>query len=244
MSLIGDLRILFHMLTAQTGSGSDHKDRLEAFYRGQRKAYDDFRKRLLHGRERLMQSLPLPEKGGVLLDMGGGTGSNIEALGERIHSLDQIEIVDLCESLLEIAKERIESNQWSNVSATCADATKYSPTKSPDAVTFSYSLTMIPDWFTVIDKAYEALKPGGIIGVVDFYVSRKWPDNGMKRHSAWTRGFWPAWFSYDNVFLSPEHLPYLMRKFHPILIEEWRGPVPYMPAMKAPYYLFVGRKLA
>ena len=243
MSLIGDLRILFHMLTAQAGTGTDHKERLEAFYRGQRNAYDDFRKRLLHGRERLMQMLPLPEKGGTLMDMGGGTGSNIEALGKRIQNIDHVEIVDLCESLLEIAKERIESNQWTNVRAVCADATKYTPISTPDAITFSYSLTMIPDWFTVIDKAYESLKPGGIIGVVDFYVSRKWPDQGMKKHSAWTRGFWPAWFSYDNVFLSPEHLPYLMKKFHPIMIEEWRGTVPYIPGMKAPYYLFIGRKL-
>ena len=46
MSLIGDLRILFHMLTAQAGTGADHKERLEAFYRGQRNAYDDFRKRV------------------------------------------------------------------------------------------------------------------------------------------------------------------------------------------------------
>lgn len=242
MSLIGDLKILFHMLTAKAASGSDHKDRLEAFYKGQRNAYDDFRKRLLHGRERMMRLLPLPGRGGMLIDVGGGTGSNIEALGERIVDLDHIEIVDLCESLLEVAKERIKARDWKNVLAVNADATKYQPSKPPDIVTFSYSLTMIPDWFAVIDKAYEMLKPGGLIGVVDFYVSRKWPEKGMKKHSAWTRGFWPSWFSYDNVFVSPEHLPYLMKKFHPIIIEEWRGNVPYMLGMKAPYYIFVGRK--
>jgi len=242
MSLIGDLKILFHMLTAKAGSGSDHKDRLEAFYKGQRNAYDNFRKRLLHGRERMMKLLPLPVQGGTLIDVGGGTGSNIEALGDRITELDHIEIVDLCESLLEVAKERIEARNWKNVLAVNADATNYQPAKSPDIVTFSYSLTMIPDWFAVIDKAFEMLKPGGLIGVVDFYVSRKWPEKGMKKHSAWTRGFWPAWFSYDNVFVSPEHLPYLMNKFNPVIIEEWRGNVPYMLGMKAPYYVFVGRK--
>ena len=243
MSLTGDLRILFHMLTATAGSGADHKERLEAFYRGQRHAYDDFRKRLLHGRERLMQSLPLPEMGGFLLDMGGGTGSNIEALGKRIQNLNNVEIVDLCESLLEIAKERINNNNWENVKTVCTDATKYTPEIAPDAITFSYSLTMIPDWFSVIDKAYEILKPGGIIGAVDFYVSRKWPENGMKKHSAWTRGFWPAWFSYDNVFLSPEHIPYLKKKFHTIKLEEWYGSVPYIPGTKVPYYIFVGQKI-
>jgi len=30
----------------------------------------------------------------------------------------------------------------------------------------------IPDWFLAIDNALRILKPGGIIAVVDFYVSR------------------------------------------------------------------------
>ena len=52
-----------------------------------------------------------------------------------------------------------------------------------DVVTFSYSLTMIPNWFQALERAYAALKPGGMIGVVDFYISRKWPAPGMRRHS-------------------------------------------------------------
>ena len=244
MSLIADARILFHMLTAKASVGADHQERLEAFYRGQRDAYDDFRRRLLHGRERMMQALPLPEHEGSLMDMGGGTGSNLEALGSRINSLNRVEIVDLCQSLLEVARERVKSNSWSNVTAICADAIKYQPEVAPDAITFSYSLTMIPDWYAAIDHAYKILKPGGVIGIVDFYVARKWPDKGRKKHSGFTRGFWPAWFSYDNVFLSPDHLPYLSRKFHPITVEEWRGSVPYMPGLRVPYDIFIGRKLA
>lgn len=180
MSLIADARILFHMLTAKASVGADHQERLEAFYRGQRDAYDDFRRRLLHGRERMMQALPLPEHEGSLMDMGGGTGSNLEALGSRINSLNRVEIVDLCQSLLEVARERVKSNSWSNVTAICADAIKYQPEIAPDAITFSYSLTMIPDWYAAIDHAYKILKPGGVIGIVDFYVARKWPDKGRK----------------------------------------------------------------
>ena len=51
-----------------------------------------------------------------------------------------------------------------------------------DVVTFSYSLTMIPDWFLAVDHAWRLLRPGGTIGVVDFYVSRKHPDPGWRRH--------------------------------------------------------------
>ena len=111
-----------------------------------------------------------------------------------------------------------------------------------DVVTFSYSLTMIPDWFGAIENALAMLKPGGVIGVVDFFVSRKHPPSNHKRHSWFTRTFWPTWFSFDNVFPSPDHVPFLHRHFDPIVFEEHRAKVPYMPLIRVPYYLFVGRK--
>ena len=35
---------------------------------------------------------------------------------------------------------------------------------------------MIPDWFAAVDHAWRLLRPGGTIGVVDFYVGRKHPE--------------------------------------------------------------------
>jgi S-adenosylmethionine-diacylgycerolhomoserine-N-methlytransferase len=75
---LSDLRILWAMVLART-PGASHAERLEAFYGRQAAAYDDFRRRLLHGREEMMQSLDIAE-GDTLLDLGGGTGSNLEAL--------------------------------------------------------------------------------------------------------------------------------------------------------------------
>lgn len=243
MGFRSDMRVLWHLLSAKAKTGADHQERLEAFYSGQREAYDAFRKRLLHGRERLMEMLPLPESGGRLVDMGGGTGSNLEALGDRIRTLENASVLDLCPSLLHVANERISQKGWTNVRAIHGDATQYQPEAPLDAITFSYSLTMIPNWFEAILHAWDILKPGGLIGVVDFYVPRKWPDAGRKKGSGFTRSFWPTWFSYDNVFLSPDHLPFLSKRFVPLVVEEHRGKVPYMLGMKAPYYIFIGRKL-
>jgi S-adenosylmethionine-diacylgycerolhomoserine-N-methlytransferase len=241
MGVASDLRILYHMLFAKTG-GASHGDRLEAFYRQQAGAYDDFRRRLLHGREEMMQALEIPE-GARGLDMGGGTGSNFECLGERLARFADVRLVDLSPSLLKIADERIARQGWPNVRTVLADATAYQPEGGPvDVVTFSYSLTMIPDWFAAIDHAHRILKPGGLIGVADFYAARKWPASGRRRHSAFVRGFWPAWFSYDNVFLSPDHLPYLQSRFETVKLEERMGRVPYLLGLKAPYYIFIGRK--
>jgi S-adenosylmethionine-diacylgycerolhomoserine-N-methlytransferase len=241
MGFVSDLRILYHLVFSRT-KGDSHGERLEEFYRQQAGAYDDFRKRLLHGREQLMQALDVPAEG-TLLDMGGGTGANIEFLGDKLTQFKHVTILDLTPSLLKVADERIRKNGWKNVSTVLADATTYEHGDGPlDVVTFSYSLTMIPAWFQAVDRAWHLLKPGGVLGVVDFYISRKWPAPGMKKHSAFHRFFWPTWFGYDNVFLNPDHIPYLQSRFQTIRLEEKMGSVPYMP-LRAPYYIFLGRKV-
>lgn len=240
MSLLSDIKILYHLVLSPV-KGDTHQERLDSFYSGQAEDYDDFRKRLLHGREDLCNRLPLTE-GAVWMDMGGGTGHNVEAAGDRIRALKQVYVVDLATSLLGMARKRAEARGWENFSAVEADATTFVPDEgSADLVTFSYSLTMIPDWFRAIDHAYEVLKPGGHIGVVDFYVSRKYPAPNHAQHGFPTRAFWPTWFMNDNVYLSSEHLPYLESKFETVHLEERWAPVPYMP-MKVPYYVYLGRK--
>ncbi len=229
-------------LVATRITGESHQDRLESFYRAQAGGYDAFRARLLHGRQDMIDAIP-PVADGVWVDLGAGTGENAERFGERLASMRQAYLVDLCPSLLEVCQQRISSHGWTNVTGAHADATKFTPAEGQcDIVTCSYSLTMIPDWFAAIENAYRLLKPGGVIGIVDFYVTRKHPEEGLGKHSGWTRSFWPWWFAHDNVFLSPDHLPFLRSRFETILLREERGKVPFMPGCRAPYYIFIGRK--
>src|SRR5262249_46131945 len=163
MSFASDLRILYH-LALKPVRGKDHAARMESFYAGQAAAYDDFRKRLLKGRQELW-NLIRPPAGGTWVDMGGGTGANLDYFGDSINQLGRISVVDLSHSLLEIAKQRIAAKSWTNAEAVEADATTFQPPGGPvDVVTFSYSLTMIPDWFAAIENALAMLKPSGTIG--------------------------------------------------------------------------------
>lgn len=241
-SLWNDLRILWHLLVRR-GGGRTHADRLESFYAGQAAGYDDFRRRMLHGREELIQAIPFPEEG-VWVDLGAGTGENAEHLGSRLAQLHRVYLVDLSPSLLNVARARVERHGWTNVLTVQADATAFTPPEPVDVVTLSYSLTMIPDWFRVVDHALQLLRPGGLVGVVDFYVSRKYPQADMIRHGWWTRTLWPIWFAGDNVHLSPDHLPYIQHRLETVRREERRGKIPYLPLVRAPYYLFLGRKSA
>ncbi len=241
MGFRSDSRVLWHMLFSR-GKGDSHAARMESFYGAQARDYDDFRKRLLTGREEMYAALPVPA-GGVWVDMGGGTGWNIENLAASIDQIGKVYVVDLAESLLKIAEDRFRRRGWTNVHVAAADATTFRPAEGhADIVTFSYSLTMIPDWFAAIDNAVAMLKPGGLLGVVDFYVSRKHPASGLQRHGWSTRAFWPTWFATDNVFPSSEHLPYLLNRLEPVDLRESRCKIPYMPLVRMPYYRFIGRK--
>lgn len=241
MSIASDLKVLYH-LALKPVRGASHAERMESFYSGQATAYDDFRRRLLQGRTELWRALPVPDDG-IWVDLGGGTGSNLEYFGDSIKKLRRVYVVDLAASLLQVAAARAAAAGWSHVTTVTADATTWVPPDGPvDVVTFSYSLTMIPDWFAAIDNAHRMLKPGGRIGVVDFYVSRKHAAGSLRQHGMLTRVGWPAWFSLDNVFPSPDHVPYLQRHFHVEHFVESRARVPYMPLVRVPYYCFVGKK--
>jgi len=238
MPLVRDLKTLFH-LTLVPIRGATHEQRLESFYGSQAADYDHFRDRLLHGRQQLYDRLPTPD-GGVWVELGGGTGANLEYLGERRARLKQIHIVDLSSSLLDVARERVAAKKWENVAIHHADATTFALPEPADVVTFSYSLTMIPDWYLALENAKRLLKPGGLLGVVDFYVSRKHPANGLRRHGWWTRMFWPTWFANDNVFPTADHVPYLHQHFTPVHFEEQKARIRFFPLLTTPYYLFIG----
>ena len=256
MGLFNDIKIIYHMALSG-GRGKTHAERLDNFYSGQAKGYDDFRKRLLKGRQELWNALAdekvsggVPE-GGVWVDFGGGTGSNLEWFKEEDRKkLSKIYVVDLASSLLKVCDQRIadkftDADGKTNCKTQEADATIWTPEEGQaDVVTFSYSLTMIPDWFSAIDNALRILKPGGKIGIVDFFVSRKWPAEGLKRHSWFTRSYWPVHFNTDNVYPSPDHIPYLMSHFETVDLHEYYGKVPYIPIIRMPYYTYIGKKKA
>ena len=147
---------------------------------------------MLHGRTELFTALPAPP-GGVWVDLGAGTGENAEHWGDKLPQFSQAYLVDLSSSLLKVADQRIQARGWTNVKTAHADATKFLPEEGhADLVTMSYSLTMIPDWFLAVDQAVRMLKPGGLIGIVDFFVARKYPADGLTRHRWSTRTVWPA----------------------------------------------------
>ena len=140
---------------------------------------------------------------------------NVPTFFERVY------LVDLSPSLTAVAIARFSRLGWKNVEVVCQDARHFrledhyhpgpapASARKPDVLTLSYSLSMIPDFYPVIDTLATALAPHGIIGVADFYVqsqveyhSRSYIGGEINRHCMWiSRVFWRTWFEADRVNL-------------------------------------------
>lgn len=240
MSMIADLKILRSLVRGKPRSGNHQAD-LEAFYGQQASDYDRFREKLLHGRGELLTEIAVPDDA-VVVEFGAGTGRNLEFIASRIPHLRAVHLVDLCPSLLGKARQRCQAHGWHAVYCHEADVTTWSAPQPVDVVVCSYSLTMIPDWRAAIANAVRNLKPGGLLAVVDFYVSSANPGANRIRHGAATRWFWPKWFGHDGVRPNAQHLDTLLAVTEPLSVVESSAAVPWMAGLRAPYYRYIGRR--
>jgi S-adenosylmethionine-diacylgycerolhomoserine-N-methlytransferase len=239
-NFLKDLRLLYHICLVKN-AGQTHAERMENYFGPQAADYDSFRDRLLYGRSEMYKSLPCPPSG-VWLEIGGGAGRSLEFLGDRIFALEKVYLVDISPSLLQVAHSRAKRLGWRNVELIEGDASTFQDLPlSPDVVTFSYSLTMIPNWFESLHGALSLMKPTSRIGVVDFYQPEKRPHPSIPiRQGLLWRMFWQIFFQGDDVMLDRNHLPYLEFMFEKEDLFFGHGKIPYLP-LKAPYYAFTGR---
>lgn len=232
-SIPSDFKTLWR-LARGAPQGKNHADRLERFYRPQAESYDAFRERLLQGRSELIELLAPPD-GALIVELGAGTGSNARHFGEQIARFESVELVDLCPALLEKARAR-----WGHeprVHVIEADATNYRPARPADCVYLSYSLTMIPEWRRALENAVAMLKPGGLLGVVDFELPR---GNCLAERCACE--FWKRWFAHDGVYLDRDHVEIMQSLTETVTLRESNAALPYLPGLRVPYYIYVGRK--
>ena len=233
----GDLRVLLQFVRGRR-SGVDQAAGLDDFYGPQAHAYDRFRERLLPGRRAFMEALPLAA-GTRVIDFGAGTGRHWLYVEDKVAELGQLDLVDLCTPLLDIARARFAGAP--RVCATLADAASWRAAEPADMIVFSYSLSMMPDWRLVLVNALAQLKPGGVLGLVDFYSLPAQPPAPLRSMSVWNRWFWPRWFAHDGVWLRPEVLPTLLSCGPTVALEQSAVALPYLPFVRAPWFLWIGR---
>lgn len=164
-------------------------------------------------------------------------------------------MLDLCEPLLEVSRKRFEARGFKNVTCLLQDATTFTlpewqrygvdPNGALDFVTMSYSLSMMPDYLSLVDRIERFLTPTGLLSVCDFFVSGREHTalagiigDVASRQCSWLSSmFWLMWFSADHVDLHPSRRAYVEHKFGTIKSYNGRNSFLSLPFVRIPYYV-------
>ncbi|MFM2278747.1 MAG: hypothetical protein RLZZ444_978 [Pseudomonadota bacterium] len=147
-----------------------HASLMDRTYRYQKYIYDLTRKYYLLGRDRAIAGLDLAP-GQSLLEIGCGTGRNLAMAAQR-HPGALFYGLDISAEMLALARARLGENLLRPEDLKLLDAANFRPedfdTYGFDRILISYALSMIPDWRGTIERAVDALAPGGELHIVDF----------------------------------------------------------------------------
>jgi S-adenosylmethionine-diacylgycerolhomoserine-N-methlytransferase len=175
-------------------------EHMDGIYRYQRYIYDATRRYYLLGRDRLLDSLDVPEHGGVL-EIGCGTARNLIRAG-RLYPTARLAGIDISEQMLITARQKAaRAGLGGRIALAQADATAFAPEAlfgrpAFERVFISYALSMIPPWRETVEQAATCLAPGGQLHIVDFGDFAGYP--------AWARAAQLRWLNRFSVHPIPK----------------------------------------
>lgn len=145
---------------------------MDRIYRHQRHFYDVTRRFYLLGRDRLLDRLD-PPSGGRVLEIGCGTARNL-IVAARTYPGVHFFGIDISAEMLGTARRLVaREGLVSDIRLARADAMTIDPAPLFGVPGFSrifvsYSLSMMPGWQAVLERALGWVVPGGELHVVDF----------------------------------------------------------------------------
>jgi S-adenosylmethionine-diacylgycerolhomoserine-N-methlytransferase len=174
---------------------------MDRMYRRQRHVYDLTRKYFLFGRDRMLDALA-PSPGARVCEIGCGTARNLIRLARR-HPAVALYGIDASAEMLKTADAaiaragldaRIRTRR--GLAETLDPRASFGLDRPFDGVICCYALSMMPAWQSALTQALAALKPGGRLDIVDFWLDQALP--------AWLRGALGAWLARFDVTPRPE----------------------------------------
>jgi ubiquinone/menaquinone biosynthesis C-methylase UbiE len=105
--------------------------------------------------------------GDTILEIGVGTGRNLPYLVDAVGPSGTVIGVDASAGMLAEAEKLIGRHGWSNVRLLRQDAARLQLDSDLDRVLFSLSYSVLPEPRPALARAWERLRPGGRVVVLD-----------------------------------------------------------------------------
>jgi ubiquinone/menaquinone biosynthesis C-methylase UbiE len=102
-----------------------------------------------------------------VVEVGCGTGRNLRLLREAVGGEGEVIGVDASAGMLAEAQKTISRGGWRNVTLIHGDAAKLALDEPVDVAYFSLSYSVLPDRDPALDAAWNAVRPGGRLAIMD-----------------------------------------------------------------------------
>jgi len=200
---------------------------MDNYYKHQVNYYDAYRFNMLHGKLPMLYSIDYKTNDDILI-IAGGTGDILEYIKNYVNKCNSITVIDICDHMIDYAKERVKKNNWNNVTCICQNALDINTLVKYDSVIISYSLSMIPEWKKVIDISIDCLKKNGQLAVADFTFTTE--------QYKITKLLFNFIFSFSYINVNPKHIWYLQNRLTTKFLRRDYGTFPNLPGIYCPYY--------
>ncbi len=122
--------------------------------------------------------------GDTVVELACGTGLNFPYVQRVIGPRGRIIGVDLTDAMLEVARDRVHREGWTNVELVQADVAEWQFPAGVSGVFSTFAITIVPDYDAILERASRALRPEGRLAVFDFKEPAGWPA-WLVRLAAW-----------------------------------------------------------
>lgn len=201
---------------------TQHKQKVANYYRLHSSIYDATRWSFLFGREELLSHIPDLPPNPRIMEVGCGTGKNLELL-QYLFPDGDIYGVDLSRDMLSKARQKTKNTGRVKLLNKVYGSDKIG-TESFDLILLSYTLTMMGEQTEpILQQLSEDLSAKGYVAVVDFHNT---PFSWFKK------------WMYRNHVVMDGHLLQLLNKYFSS-IESSVNPA-YFGLWK--YFMFIGHQ--
>ncbi len=110
-----------------------------------------------------------------VLDVACGAGANFPYIIEKIGATGTLVGTDYSQDMLDSAhKQFVQEKGWTNIQLVQADAAEMQFDEPFDVVICTLGLAVIPRHERAMERAWDAVKPGGVFGIADLKESTRW----------------------------------------------------------------------